>query len=374
MMHVATALSMAALLQGGLFIRPETAAPTVTREAVAAEQQAQLDYLFEVAVAEQQRLDDVMAKLFRANADLCPTQRLRLGLEAGSIQDVPAQFRPSAASRLKATDRLTVLALPASGPAAQAGIKVGDEIVSLDGAPVSYGAKAAERWTKQAAATLARKPASIALDIRREGRPMTFQITPAAWCDYQVETDTLSTEPNAFADGKRIVVNRAIMKLASTESELALVVAHELAHNTRQHPQSAKKNANTAAMGGLMVDLLGAVAGVDTGGYFTSAAARRGAAVASPEFETEADYVGMYFLARAGYPMAGVETFWRKMAVEAPEAIFVRSSHPPTADRFVMIGAARTEIEAKRAARQALVPNEKAAPAPKANSSTRPRR
>src|SRR4051812_20365293 len=85
--------------------------------------------------------------------------------------------------------------------------------------------------------------------------------------------------------------------------------------------------------------------GGDTKGAFTKAGVQLGNAHAAPAFEAEADYVSMYYMARAGYSTAGVEDFWRKMAVEAPGAIFIKSDHPTTPDRFLGIAATEKEIE-----------------------------
>lgn len=364
MIQAALTMGIAVLMQGA-FARPQSAAPTIAKEAVAAERVAQVEYLYRTAVAEQKRVDDIAGRLFLANADLCPNARPRLGIEAASIDDIPEALQPAAAKIQGVSDRLTVIAVMGGSAADVAGVKAGDQILSIDGAPTAGGAKAAERFGRQAASALAANPTTVTLVIQRGAERLSVPIAPLRMCAYGVDVDG-SEELNAYADGENIVITRPMLRLASTEAELALVLAHELAHNARGHIDAKKKNANTAGMGGLILDVIGAAAGVDTGGAFTEAAMRRGARVASPEFETEADYVGMYMLARAGYPLADVETFWRKMAVEAPSAIFIRSSHPATTDRYLTVAAARDEIEAKRAAGGPLVPNEKPKPAPKA--------
>jgi hypothetical protein len=56
----------------------------------------------------------------------------------------------------------------------------------------------------------------------------------------------------------------------------------------------------------------------------------------------------------------GVENFWRKFAVEAPDAIFIKTTHPVTPQRFLTITATSKEIEGKRAKGEPLVPNPKA--------------
>jgi predicted Zn-dependent protease len=68
----------------------------------------------------------------------------------------------------------------------------------------------------------------------------------------------------------------------------------------------------------------------------------------------------MYYLARAGYAIEGVEDFWRRMAVENPEMIYVKTTHPTSSSRFVAIVATAKEIQAKRGAGEPLTPNARA--------------
>ena len=124
------------------------------------------------------------------------------------------------------------------------------------------------------------------------------------------------------------------------------------------HIQAQMHNARIVGFGGLLLDGVAAAYGVNTRGTFTRAGMQMGAEHASVAFEAEADYVGMYYLARAGYSTSGVEDVWRKMAVEAPEAIFIKTDHPVTPQRFLAIEAASREIEDKRAKGEPLVPNQ----------------
>ncbi len=76
----------------------------------------------------------------------------------------------------------------------------------------------------------------------------------------------------------------------------------------------------------------------------------------SQDFEREADYVGAYIVARAGYPLAGVPGVWRKFASISPSAISYASTHPTTAERFVRLNEIIQEIEAKIRAGEELLP------------------
>jgi predicted Zn-dependent protease len=179
---------------------------------------------------------------------------------------------------------------------------------------------------------------------------------PVQRCGYEFVISD-DAEINAAATGDLIILNRGILRFARSEEEIALVVAHELAHNAMRHIQAMQQNQTMGLVGGALIDVLAAAGGVDTGGAFTRAGGDIGARMFSRDFESEADYVGMYFLARAGYSIDGVEDFWRRMAVEHPEGVRLAYSHPTYAERFVSLPSVRQEIADKTAAGAPLIPN-----------------
>jgi membrane-associated protease RseP (regulator of RpoE activity) len=259
------------------------------------------------------------------------------------------------ALHLQAGPTLTWVA--AGGPAELAGLRAGDALVSLNGAPVPTGRGSEEKLAEQMAALIKAAPAApLAIEVRRADQLLTLRATPVMTCDYGVVVEE-GSDINAFADGRTIHVLRPMLRLAQSDEELALIIAHELAHNGQHHIQARVHNARMVGFGGLLLDGIAAAGGVNTGGAFTKAGVRLGAEHGAVAFEAEADYVGMYYMARAGYSTAGVETVWRKMAVEYPDAIFVKTDHPPTPERFLAIAAASAEIEGKRARGEPLLPN-----------------
>jgi len=73
-------------------------------------------------------------------------------------------------------------------------------------------------------------------------------------------------------------------------------------------------------------------------------------------FEREADYVGAYYAARAGYDLAGAEEFWRAFSLENPDSIRAATTHPVTPVRFVQIQKAVAEIADKQRRNAPLIP------------------
>ena len=53
--------------------------------------------------------------------------------------------------------------------------------------------------------------------------------------------------------------------------------------------------------------------------------------------EAEADYVGMYILANAGYEYANASDLWRRMSQKDPDAIWLSTTHPSNPERYVAL-------------------------------------
>ena len=74
-------------------------------------------------------------------------------------------------------------------------------------------------------------------------------------------------------------------------------------------------------------------------------------------FEAEADYVGLYYMARTGYKIEGVETFWRRLGISNPKSIVHAKTHPMTPERHLSIRATTLEIDLKVESGEPLIPN-----------------
>ena len=149
-----------------------------------------------------------------------------------------------------------------------------------------------------------------------------------------------------------------MIEFAKDNNELALVIGHELAHGTADHLLKAWTTTAGYAVAGAGIDLaIEGLTGLRTD-LFTEGMARKGQRTFSQPFEAEADYLGIYFAARAGYDMSKVADFWRRLGIEYPEAIHANeiSSHPSTVERFIRIEKAREEIEEKQIKALPLIP------------------
>jgi predicted Zn-dependent protease len=107
-------------------------------------------------------------------------------------------------------------------------------------------------------------------------------------------------------------------------------------------------------LGALLDGILAAATRTPSTGAFSNS---MGAAF-SQDFEAEADYVGLYIMARAELPIKDAPKFWRRMAAEVPSSIAGSGSatHPATSYRMLALDKTVTEIEQKRVASQSLTP------------------
>ena len=83
-----------------------------------------------------------------------------------------------------------------------------------------------------------------------------------------------------------------------------------------------------------------------------------GAQAFSQDFESEADYVALYYMNAAGLALEGTANFWREMAAEHPSSIGSNhsASHPATSERFLAISKTIEEINHKIATDQPVKP------------------
>lgn len=160
---------------------------------------------------------------------------------------------------------------------------------------------------------------------------------------------------NAYADGDIIYITSRMVRFTQTEDELAFIVAHEAAHNIMGHLDAQRGNAVMGGMIGALATGLAASYGV-----YDPTGVQAGSDMAvlsySSAYEQEADYIGLYLLARAGYDYHGVADFWRRMSLENPKSIYLSSTHPSNAERYVVMRKDIAEIDVKREQQQALLP------------------
>ena len=357
--HFGALLCAAVVCAAAACATPDTQLPDTDTAATEQAAEDQRRYVLGSRLDTQRRVRNVAYRVLTANADLCGEEVApALGLYSMQLDGVPREYRQTAVGLWSLGARPRIMHVVPGSAAARAGLAPGDILLAVNGRRVGEGRDAAKRYVE--AINEAKPHTSMHMVVERGGKQLSFNLMPSAICDYPVLVNH-DNSANAFTDGKRIVVNDGILKIARSDEELALVIGHELAHITRGHIDKKTRNAVLAGAGGLAIDVAFAVFGVNTQGAFTDLSINAGAQAFSQGFEKEADYVGIYHMARAGYDTKGVERFWRQMAAEDPASITFAGTHPTSTERYALIAKTHEEVAAKRAANQPLMPNIKSA-------------
>ena len=181
-------------------------------------------------------------------------------------------------------------------------------------------------------------------------RLMAGADVPRREVDYfVVQEDTV----NAFAlVGGHIGVHSGLFTLTQNESELAGVVAHEIAHILQKHQARAiagQSRASWASLAALAIAILASRGSGSQSGQVTEAAAATAGALQvqtmldyTREHEREADRVGLTLLERAGFDTRGMQGFFERMLRsnrlnEYKGAPSYLRTHPLTTERIADI-------------------------------------
>lgn len=142
-------------------------------------------------------------------------------------------------------------------------------------------------------------------------------------------------EANAYClPGGKIVVYTGILPVTQNDAGLATVLGHEVAHATAEHAAERIEREHLTKVAAAII--AGGVA-VTPAGYLR-VTALLGAADELPfsrSQESEADHIGLVYMARAGYDPRQALAFWKRMlrasqGTEPPEFL---SDHPSDAHR-----------------------------------------
>lgn len=151
---------------------------------------------------------------------------------------------------------------------------------------------------------------SLNARVQRVGRDIA-RISPKPDWDWEFSLFD-NDSPNAFAlPGGKVGVNTGLFKAAKNDDQLAAVMGHEVAHAIARHGAERMSQGQLAQAGGVAV-------GVATGsqayvGAYSALAQFGFALPNSRTQESEADHIGLLYMAEAGYDPRGAVELWRNM-------------------------------------------------------------
>jgi predicted Zn-dependent protease len=157
-------------------------------------------------------------------------------------------------------------------------------------------------------------------------------------------------EANAYClPGGKIVVYTGILPVTRNDAALATVLGHEVAHATAEHAAERIEAEHLTKVAAAII--AGGVA--FTPKQYLRVAVLLGAAGSLPfsrSQESEADHIGLIYMARAGYDPHQAVAFWKRMqrASKGKEPPEFASDHPSDAHRIERIQEWLPEAERAR--------------------------
>jgi beta-barrel assembly-enhancing protease len=270
--------------------------------------------------AEDARVAAMSWRLQTANVALCPETAVISGMSIHALSQYRAGQRAAATAQFALRERVGVAAVAPGSAADRAGLKAGDAIFVIDGQETpTVGATAGYAPVglveSMIDAALGNAPAELEI-MRPSGVEERIELTGDMGCASRVQI-IAGGAINAAADGNYVQINAAMLDFAATDDELAVIVGHELAHNVLRHIVLKTK---------------------------------------SKQAEYQADRLGVWLMARAGYDVDAVVPFWTRFEKRTNPGIFADGSHPSPKKRIAAVAKAVAELKAQRAAGKPLIP------------------
>jgi len=282
---------------------------------------------FDALRAVDARMAGIAYRLTTANAALCRDVAPTPGWAIHALGQYDAALRDQARRSFGFEAPIAVEAVVPASPAAAAGVRANDGIVSVDGktldaAPPAMGSSSAGR--DAAVDTIAALPADRPLEVvlRRDGQTRNVRIAASPGCRSAFEV-LLGPGMEASADGRIVQIGVRFFERYN-DDEVAVVVAHELSHNILRH---ARRLDAAGVKRGLLAEV-----------------GRNGRLFRLTE--DQADLLGMYLLRNAGYDPQIAVRFWRDHGGDVDGGLFRSRTHPSSSARAKAIEAEIARIPA----------------------------
>jgi hypothetical protein len=279
--------------------------------------------------ADDHRIAAIGYRIASRAAHLCPASHPLTGILYHHVDEYESAGRAAMVAEFQLDRGLGVLSVIDGSPAAEAGLIAGDVLITLDGGPLRQDrVTAPKRSTARRAAleaaelrieqALAQGP--VRLGILRNGRPVELTLASRPGCPGRIRL-ARSRQTNAFANGRYVTLTTAVLAFARSDDELAVIIAHEMAHNILSHPDRL----DAAAVPRGLLRGIGANAAKVW------------------ETEAEADRLGIRLVAAAGYDVGAAIPFWRRFYARFDEPQIFRT-HPSLGARERIIARSIAEL------------------------------
>ena len=186
------------------------------------------------------RVAAVAWRLQTANAALCRDAVALPGFSVETLDQYATSERAEATAEFGLKDLPQVSAVVPGSAADKAGLQEGDVLLAVDGQPMPRGMAESPDYKRTAlveaalASALARPPVTLTLAARTvifsgdRGCASNVQLVPGGRLD-------------AVADGHYVQISGVMYEFVANDSELAFILAHELAHNVVAEARRASR-------------------------------------------------------------------------------------------------------------------------------------
>ncbi|MCX7864790.1 MAG: PDZ domain-containing protein [Novosphingobium sp.] len=288
-----------------------------------------------------QQLADVAWRLTAANLALCPQRRGALGIALHDAMQYAPHIRSQAIAAFGFGDGYpAILSLADGSPAQLAGLQPGDRLVAIDGVAIEPQGVSADEPARYDAieAVMSRLEAvpagtAVELAVLRAQARRVFNVVAQESCRLRVELAP-GGQLNAHSDERVIQIQGRLAAWLRSSDELALVIAHEMAHVFLGHHRQLDRE------------------GLATGPFSGFGANGR----RLRDLERQADRHAIFMAARAGFDYRIAGDFWRRLSAMRGLAGLWASSHPGPRDRGRNADAAIAEVESLLADGKASAP------------------
>lgn len=166
---------------------------------------------------------------------------------------------------------------------------------------------------------------------------------------------------NAGTTFGKVIIAEGMLRFVRSDDELAMILGHELAHQTQGHVSRGAMNNTLLNIGSIIAGSL-IPGGELATGFFGQMVLNH----FNQDQEREADHVGLRYAYDAGYDPRAAAYVMRRMAEEVPETAQAGffSSHPSSVERFATLQREAEELSAHHAVRR----TESVVPGPKPTS------
>ena len=286
-------------------------------------------------IEQRAHVESVGFRLRRANvADCARLNKVKpdLGIIVWSLANFPnEEDQRRLRQSFALTDAVTVAIAITQAPAQRAGLRAGMIITHVNGQELPSGQGATERFI--ALSNIAARNGPVTLTLNDSS---TLSLMAEPTCQYQ-NILVRSEDNNAGADARSIAITTSLVDFTQSDDEIALILGHELAHKILGHVDQDNPGAPKISK--------------PSESIFPSAILSALTTKAASHFslfnEQDADYAGLYFMARAGFDVGTAERMWARINASMHSSSMAQS-HPTGPERLKALKAAALEIKLKQ--------------------------